>query len=149
MRLWITRLFCMKVVLAVAVRYVLCILTSSVALASENSGPAHCLSGAGNPAPAHTAQAASGHFRADGTWHEHHSDETQHRHDGKAVTDNCGCVFGVSALAITPVPTLPAPEPGTLGQFALPQGPRTVGAGARLYVPCGLHGSPCSTPRRQ
>jgi hypothetical protein len=66
----------MKVVLAVAVRYVLCILTSSVALASENSGPAHCLSGAGNPAPAQTAQAASGHFRADGTWHEHHSDVT-------------------------------------------------------------------------
>ena len=135
MRLWITRLFRMKVVLAVAVRYVLCILTSSVALAfTENSGPAHCLSGAGNRAPAHTVQAASGHFRADGTWHEYHSDGTQHRHDGKAVTDNCGCVFGVSALAITPVPTLPAPEPGTLGQFALPQGPRTVGAGARLYA---------------
>ena len=135
MRLWITRLFRMKVVLAVAVRYVLCILTPSVALAfTENSGRAHCLSGAGNPAPAHTAQAASGLFRADSNWHEHYSDGTQHRHDGKAVTDNCGCVFGVSALAITPVPTLPAPEPGTLGQFALPQGPRTVGAGARLYA---------------
>ena len=135
MRLWITRLFRMKVVLAVAVLYMLFAMTSCVALAfTENNGLTHGLSEAGNPAPAHTAQAASGHFHADGTWHEHHSNGTQHKHNGKAVGDNCCCVFCISALAITPVMILPAPELGAPRHFALAQGLRTVGAGALLYA---------------
>jgi uncharacterized cupredoxin-like copper-binding protein len=113
----------MKVVLADAVFYVLCALTSSVALAyTENNGLAHGLSEAGSPAQ--TARAASGHFHADGT---------QHKHDGEVVADNCCRVFCISALAITPVVTLPAPELG-VRHFAPAQGPRTIGAGARLYA---------------
>ena len=125
MRLWITRLFPMKVVPAVAAFYVLCALTSSVVLTfMENNGLAHCLSEAGNPDPAHTAEVASSHFHADGTWHEHHSNRTQHKHDS----------FRISALAITPVVTLPTPELGAPPHFAPTQAPRTVGAGARLYA---------------
>jgi uncharacterized cupredoxin-like copper-binding protein len=133
MRLWITRLLRMKVVLAVAVLYVLCALTSCVALAfTENNGLAHCLSEVGNPAPAHTAQAASGHFHADGTWHEHHSNRTQHKHDRKAVADNCCRVFCISALVITSVVIVPTPELGAPRYFAPAQGPQTVGAAGRL-----------------
>ena len=113
MRLWITRLFRKKVVLADAALYILCALTSSVALAyTENNGLAHCLSEAGSPAQ--TARAASGHFYADGT---------QHEHDGKVVADNCCRVFCISALAITPVMTLPAPELRVPRHFAPAQGP--------------------------
>src|SRR5262249_31681508 len=83
MRLWITELFRMKVVLADAALYILCALTSSGALAyTENNGVAHCPSEAGSPARAHTVQTASSHFRSDGTWREHHSNGTQHKHDG-------------------------------------------------------------------
>jgi len=122
----------MKVVPAVAVLYVLCVLTSSVALAfTQNNGLAHCLSEAVNPAPAHTAEAASDHFHADGTWHERHSDGTQHKHEGKVVADNCCRVFCISALSIIPVA---APELGAPRHFAPAQGPRTLGVGARLYA---------------
>lgn len=135
MRLWITRLFRMKVVPAVAVLYVLCALTSSIALGfTENNRLAHCLSETGNPTSAHTVQAASGHFHAEGTWHEHYSNGTQHAHGGKAVADNCCRVFCILALAITPVTTLPAPELGATRHFVPGQMPRTVGAGARLYA---------------
>src|SRR6516162_9031391 len=135
MRLWITRLFRMKVVPAVALLYVLCALTSSIAPGfAENDGVAHCLSETGNPIPTHTAPAASGHFHADGTWHEHHSNGTQHKHDGKVMADNCCRVFCISALAISPATTLPAPELDAARHFAPGQTPRAVGAGARLYA---------------
>jgi len=82
MRLWRTRLFRMKLVLAGGVGYVLCALTLFIALTfMENNGLAHCLGDAGNPAPAPTAQPASGHFDA---WHEHHGNATP---DGRAVAD--------------------------------------------------------------
>ena len=111
MRLWITRLFRMKVVLADAALYILCALTSSGALAyTDNNGVAHCLSEAGSPARAHAVQAASSHFRSDGTWHEHHSNGTQHKHDGKVVADNCCRVLCISA--IIPVVTLRTLELG-------------------------------------
>src|SRR5215471_14621487 len=135
MRLWITRLFRMKVVLADAALYILCALTSSGALAyTDNNGVAHCLSEAGSPARAHAVQAASSHFHADGTWHEHHSNGTQHKHDGKVMADNCCRVFCISALAISPATTLPAPELDAARHFAPGQTPRAVGAGARLYA---------------
>src|SRR5215831_17010430 len=138
MRLWITRLFRMKVVLADAALYILCALTSSGALAyAENNGVAHCLNEAGSPARAHTVQAASSHFRADGTWHEHHSNGTQPKHDGKVVADNCCRVLCISA--ITPVVTLPTLELGGPRHFAPVQGPPTIGAGARLYAHEGEH----------
>jgi len=124
----------MKVVPAIAVLYVLCALTSSVALAfTENNGLAHCLSEAGNPAPAHTAQ-GSDHFHADGTWRERHSNGTQHKHDGKVVADNCCRVFCISTPAITAVLALPAPELGAPRNFAPAPGPPTLGARARVYA---------------
>src|SRR5215468_702691 len=115
MRLWITRLFRMKVVLADAALYILCALTSSGALAyTENNGVAHCLSEAGSPARAHTVQAASSHFRS--TWNEHHSNGTQHKHDGKVVADNCCRILCISA--IIPVVTLRTLELGAPRHFA-------------------------------
>jgi uncharacterized cupredoxin-like copper-binding protein len=131
MRLWITRLFRMKVIFAVAMLYVLCALMSSVALAfRENNGLA-CPSEADNLDPAR--KAASGHFHTE-TWHEDHNNGTQHTHDAKAVADNCCRVLCISALAITPIVTLPAPELGAPRHFAPAQRPGTVGAGARLYA---------------
>ena len=133
MRLWITRLFRMKVVLVDAALYIICALTSSGALAhTENNGVAHYLSEAGSPARAHTVQAALSHFRWERTWHEPHSNGTQHKHDGKVVADNCYRILCISA--ITPVVTLPTPELGAPRHFAPVQGPPTIGAGARLYA---------------
>lgn len=71
MRLWITRSFRPKAVIAGVALCVPGALPSSLVLAVTN-GRAHVLSEAGNPAPAHAGQAASG-LHAHGTRHEHHS----------------------------------------------------------------------------
>jgi hypothetical protein len=55
-------------------------------------------------------------------------------HDGKAVADNCCCVFCVSALAITLVATLPRQSLVLCGSLRYRKGPGAVGAGARLYA---------------
>ncbi|WP_349531186.1 cupredoxin family protein [Bradyrhizobium sp. NAS80.1] len=133
MRLWITRLFRKKAVLADAALYMLCALTSSGALAyTENNGVSHCLSEAGSPARAHTVQTESSHFHPDGAWLEHHSNGTQQNYDGKVVADNCCRILCISA--ITPVVPPPAPELGAPRHFAPEQEPPTIGAGARLYA---------------
>ena len=71
MRLWITRSFRLTAVFAVVAIYVPGALTSSLVLAFTDSGRAHVLSEADNPAPPHTGEAASAR-QADGTRHEHH-----------------------------------------------------------------------------
>jgi hypothetical protein len=78
--------------------------------------------------PRALAQHARRHFHTDN--HQHYGNGTQPKYNGKAVAGNCCCGFCTSALAITPVVTLPAPELGAPRHFAPAQGPGTVGDGA-------------------